>query len=122
VFLDIRVSHLRVLCVSGLIAAASLLAQPASQPLQTSSDSGQRIERPATPGNGAASGFTSIDVPDAGGSTLQGTVALFVNQSGDVAGIYIDTNNAEHAFTRTAAGVISAFDAPGAAGTGSIPA
>jgi len=38
-----------------------------------------------------------------------------------VAGIYIDTNNAEHAFTRTAAGVISAFDAPGAAGTGSIP-
>lgn len=68
--------------------------------------------------NGA---ITTFDVPGAG--TVNGTGTFTgqtdcLNQSGTVAGDYIDDNGVFHAYLRTADGAITTFDAAGA-GTGS---
>ena len=56
-----------------------------------------------------------IDVPGA-----QGTDPGSINTAGDITGGYQDTGGVSHGFLRTAAGVITTFDAPGA-GTGGDP-
>jgi len=60
--------------------------------------------------------FTDFDAKDAGPSFLQGTIGTSINDNGDIAGIYLNTNgtatNVAHGFIRTAAGTITEFDAP----------
>jgi hypothetical protein len=60
------------------------------------------------------SAFTTFDATGAGTGTLQGTVATTIDAAGDIAGIYIDSTNNEHAFLRTASGVISTVSPTGA--------
>jgi hypothetical protein len=61
--------------------------------------------------------FTFFDAPDAGKGVIQGTVPWGINQSGVIAGYYIDANNLVHGFVRTASGVITEFDATGLSST-----
>jgi sugar lactone lactonase YvrE len=105
-----RVSSLRVLFVSGLIAAALL-------PTFSASQSRQGVAGQAAAGSGSAPGFTTIDVPGAGAGTLQGTAAIFMDAAEDIAGVYLDANGIEHGYFRSAAGAFTSFDVPGA-GTG----
>ena len=60
--------------------------------------------------------FTDFDAKDAGTGSLQGTVGTSINDNGDVAGIYLNTNgtatNVAHGFVRTADGTITEFDSP----------
>jgi len=59
--------------------------------------------------------FMTIDVPGAGKSALQGTLAISNNAGGDAAGVYIDNSYAAHGFVRAAAGgTITPFDTPNA--------
>ncbi len=59
--------------------------------------------------------FTTIDVPGAGKSALQGTLGISNNAGGDVAGVYISNSYAAHGFVRAAAsGTITPFDTPNA--------
>src|SRR5208337_4317144 len=53
----------------------------------------------------------------AGNGAKQGTAGLAINNSGTVAGFYIDKNGVYHGYVRTSAGVITTFDVTGA-GTG----
>ena len=62
-------------------------------------------------------GFTSLDAPHAGTGQNQGTVPVAINARGVIAGYYIDSGNQTHSFVRTAAGVITEFDAAGLTGT-----
>jgi len=64
----------------------------------------------------ASSGaFTEFDAPDAGTGQNQGTFALSVDASDDVAGQYSDSNTAIHGFVRNGtSGAITEFDVPGA--------
>jgi hypothetical protein len=68
--------------------------------------------------------ITPFDVKGAGGNAndweMVGTVALGIDAGGDVVGTYTDAgattyaNAVRHAFVRSAKGVVSSFDAPGA--------
>jgi uncharacterized membrane protein len=66
---------------------------------------------------------TAFDAPGAGAvpGSYQGTSCLDcsapVNQSGTVAGYYIDSSNVVHGFLRSAEGKITTFDAPAEAGS-----
>jgi hypothetical protein len=64
--------------------------------------------------------FTTIDVAAAGTSSEQGTFALVVNLSGDVAGYYFDTNDFIHGFIRNAGGAITTVDVPATGSLGTI--
>ena len=55
--------------------------------------------------------------PSGGSGFGSGTEAISIDDAGDVAGNYTDPNCVRHGFVRTANGVITPFDAPGA-GTG----
>jgi hypothetical protein len=71
---------------------------------------------------GQTGGFTVIDAPGAGS---MGTFARSINQSGAVAGFYIDANQVNHAFVRSAAGDFTTFEAPAASdakGSGTMAA
>jgi hypothetical protein len=75
----------------------------------------------------AAGTITSFDAPDAGTGSDQGTATYLVaclNQSGVVAGGYIDSTGVSHSYVRAADGTITEFDPTGysASGTGSINA
>jgi hypothetical protein len=66
--------------------------------------------------------FSPIDVPGAGTGAGQGTgcssdCPVTINDLGFIAGTYIDTNYAFHAFLRNPEGALTKIDAPGA-GTG----
>jgi len=61
--------------------------------------------------------FTTIDAPEAGTASVQGTYALRINDAGEVAGFFIDTNGAAHGFIRNSAGLVTTIDAPGAGTT-----
>lgn len=67
--------------------------------------------------------FTVFDAPGAGTGMFQGTMGTSINDSGDIAGVYLTAPsttvpNLAHGFVRSAAtGSITAFDAPNA-GTG----
>jgi hypothetical protein len=70
------------------------------------------------------SAITTFDVPDANAAMYRGTVAIAIDNAGDVAGVYSDVNNAIHAYVRSAAGTIAEFDGPpvkGAAVQETIP-
>lgn len=58
---------------------------------------------------------TSFDVSDDGSSSTDPEV---INASGVIAGVYTDSQYAQHGFVRSAAGKIKVFDAPNAAGIG----
>ncbi|MGA8872043.1 MAG: hypothetical protein WB460_12935 [Candidatus Acidiferrales bacterium] len=55
--------------------------------------------------------FTTIDAPGAG---PEGTFALAINASGEIAGYFFDASNTIHGFLRDSAGTITTIDAPGA--------
>jgi len=65
--------------------------------------------------------FTDFNAKDAGTGLLQGTLGTSINDNGDIAGIYINTNgtatNLAHGFIRTADGTLTEFDSTHA-GTG----
>jgi N-acetylneuraminic acid mutarotase len=68
--------------------------------------------------------FTTIDVAGAGTGPQQGTSVTAIDASGDVAGVYVDAQNAMHCFVRPAGGAISQCDVTGAGsglGQGTIP-
>jgi hypothetical protein len=60
--------------------------------------------------------FTDFDAKDAGTGFMQGTMGTSIDDNGDIAGIYINTNgtatNVAHGFLRTADGTITEFDSP----------
>jgi hypothetical protein len=62
--------------------------------------------------------LSTFDVPGAGTGSYQGTgcpgCATGFNQSGAIAGTYIDGNSVQHGFLRNREGKFTTFDAPGA--------
>lgn len=65
-------------------------------------------------GSNSAPTFASFEVTGAGTGASQGTVAVAINATGEVTGIYIDSSGLTHGFVRANNGVITPFDAPGA--------
>ncbi|MDR3774732.1 MAG: Ig-like domain-containing protein, partial [Terracidiphilus sp.] len=63
---------------------------------------------------GAISKFDAVSLPTSYGSTNPGTYVISINASGDVAGLYIDGNGAEHGFLRDASGTITLINPPNA--------
>lgn len=57
--------------------------------------------------------FTEFNAPGAGAGNRQGTRAVAINASGDIAGTYSDASGVFHGFVRSAAGVFTTFDVPG---------
>ena len=68
-------------------------------------------------GFAGAQQITTFDAPGAGTTSFQGTVPLAINDSGEIVGYFVDSNNVYHGFIRSADGAFTTFDAPGA-GTG----
>lgn len=62
--------------------------------------------------------YKLVRCPRRRGSGTFGTIACSINTASTISGVYSDTNGALHGFVRTAQGVITTFDAPGAGGTG----
>jgi hypothetical protein len=58
-----------------------------------------------------------IDAPGAGTGAIQGTIAIGIDTTGDVAGTYIDGSGTSHGFVFSASGTMTTFDVSGA-GTG----
>jgi hypothetical protein len=56
----------------------------------------------------------TFDVTEAGTGTGQGTFPYAITPSGEVAGWFLDANNAGHGFIRSTDGKITKFDAPAA--------
>ena len=78
----------------------------------------------ASAGASAQSGFTTINATGAGTGPEQGTAVSAIDAAGDIAGIYIDTNNALHCFVQPAGGSIANCDVSGAGssvGEGTFP-
>lgn len=70
----------------------------------------------------AASSFVTIDAPGAALNSMRGTAILAIDSTGDVAGVYADTNNLIHTFIRSANGTITPFDISSAGSTiGAVP-
>jgi hypothetical protein len=70
--------------------------------------------------------LTSFDAPGGGAGELEGTVALGINASGAITGVYSNAFGVTHGFIRTGDGSITTFDAPDAGSTspgveGTIP-
>jgi hypothetical protein len=61
--------------------------------------------------------FTTIDAPNAGTASEQGTFIEDINAAGDAAGFYTDSSGAYHGFIRSSAGELTIIDVP-AAGSG----
>ena len=59
----------------------------------------------------------TLDEPEAGNNSGQGTLAGSINSGGQISGYYLDSNDVYHAFVRAPNGTFTSFDAPGA-GTG----
>lgn len=59
-----------------------------------------------------SSSIVSFDAPDASAAAYGGTVALAIDNGGDVAGVYSDANSVVHGFVRSAAGTFAEFDGP----------
>ncbi len=99
-FASAQVLRLRVLLVAGLIAATPFMA----------------VSQGST--------FTTVDAPGAGTGAQQGTAITAIDTAGDVAGIYLDTNNVVHGFVLPAGGTIQTFNVSSAgtnAGQGTFP-
>ncbi len=77
-----------------------------------------------TPAASQNSTITTIDDQGAGTGAQQGTAVTAVDAAGDIAGVYIDSNNVLHCFVRPAGGSISNCDVSGAGsslGEGTVP-
>jgi hypothetical protein len=61
--------------------------------------------------------FVSFDAPDAGHGGDQGTFGISINQSGAIAGMYIDSAGTTRGYVRLSNGQITEFDPPGSVGT-----
>jgi len=61
--------------------------------------------------------YAVIDISGAGTNPGTGTIAGSIDAAGDVAGVYLDNNDAARSFLRTADGAVTPIDAP-SAGTG----
>jgi hypothetical protein len=57
--------------------------------------------------------ITTLDVPGAGTGQTQGTKALSINNTGQIAGVYIDAQSVQHGFVRDASGNYTTIDVPG---------
>ena len=57
-----------------------------------------------------AGAITTFDAPGA----INGTAAVSINNSGAIAGSYVDADGVSHGFVRDKAGAITTVDAPGA--------
>ncbi len=71
----------------------------------------------------SAGNYTSFDVSgattlNAHGGSFSGTIPMSIDSAGDVAGSYTDSSFVRHGFIRSASGVITTFDAPGAGTSG----
>jgi hypothetical protein len=68
--------------------------------------------------HGAGSNIVTFDPPGAGTGAYQGTgcfgCTFAINQSGAIAGTYLDANNVFHGFLRNPEGEFITFEAPGA--------
>jgi uncharacterized repeat protein (TIGR03803 family) len=63
----------------------------------------------------AANGTTAtFDAPDAGTGSTQGTIPVSIDMAGDIAGVYLDSNQVSHGFVHATNGTITEFDVPGA--------
>jgi hypothetical protein len=60
--------------------------------------------------------ITSLDDPNAGTGSGQGTSAVAINTAGIIARIYTDAGGLVHGFMRSATGTITSYDAPGSMG------
>ncbi len=78
-------------------------------------DASATIARPEDSASGGT--YTIIDISGAGTSAGTGTLAGGIDAAGDVAGVYLDSNEAAHSFLRTADGTVTPINAP-LAGTG----
>jgi hypothetical protein len=109
------------IAVTTLLAAITISAALSSAPLsaqqrQNDQHDSQR-NHPQTP-------VTEFDAPGAGTSAYQGTAALDINSSGEIAGLYILPNNSIRAFVRHPNGKFTTFNVAGAgtgANQGTIP-
>ncbi len=103
-FKEIQISNHRLNLVAGLVVATAIGLASASAAAQT--------------------GFTTINATGAGTGAEQGTAVSAVDAAGDIAGIYVDTNNALHCFVLPAGGSIANCDVSGAGssvGQGTFP-
>jgi hypothetical protein len=57
--------------------------------------------------------YTTLDAPFAGTSGGQGTKPLAINDAGEIAGVYWDSNSVEHGFILGTSGIYTSFDVPG---------
>ena len=73
--------------------------------------------------DGAITTFDAPGASTAGSAMLPATGAFSINDSGDIAGFYVDASGVLHGFVRAASGAITPFDDPGAgtAGTSLFP-
>lgn len=60
---------------------------------------------------------TPITAPDAGSGAGQGTFPQALNMFGEIAGFYVDANNATHGFFRSPTGTVTSYDQPGSSST-----
>ena len=121
-FSSVRVSLLRVLILTGLMGLASFEAVSASPAPQAQKGSPQGVPQGIT--SGGTSGFTVVDAPGAGAGQYQGTGSLRIDAAGDIAGIYLDASNEEHAYLRLANGTVAAVEPPvstSGANRGAVP-
>ena len=106
-FKGIQISNCRIRPVAGLVVATAIGLASAGASAQPGSST-----------------FTTIDVTGAGTGAQQGTAVTAVDAAGDIAGVYIDTNNALHCFVLPAGGSIANCDVTGAGssvGEGTFP-
>jgi hypothetical protein len=89
---------------SSAIAAGFLLIQVGAAHAQET----------ATSSTSSSSEFGTFEAKDAGTGPYQGTVALGINSSGAVVGIFFDSTGLTHGFVRAANGTMTEFDAQGA--------
>ena len=64
-------------------------------------------------GMARAQRITTFNVSEAGTASGQGTFVSGINELGEVAGNYVDSNNVSHSFLRAPDGKITTFDPPG---------
>jgi hypothetical protein len=98
----VAVIFLLALCSVGVASAAQIKGASA----------GTKTAGSGVPQVGA-SVFTTLDAPNAGTSTREGTVPFLIDPLGDIAGMYLDSNKVAHGFVLPVHGTLTSFDAPG---------
>jgi hypothetical protein len=114
-----------VLCFLLLTAGAAWLTWSASAHVWELKSWNRLFGGSAQPAAGGASGmiarpednsgggtYTTIDISGAGTSAGTGTILGNIDATGDVAGVYLDSNAAAHSFLRMADGTVTPINAP----------